>query len=87
MIKPSDVPVKKLTKIGRAYAHIAQGIDDLTAVHQPHPREMLLLKLVRWICTRRLRELITLLPDTAVDEILTIVTPPAGSPENADTTE
>ena len=86
MLNKSDAPVKKLTQIGRAYRKIAEGIDDLTAVHKPHPRERVLLWLVRWICTQRLRELLLLLPTTAVDEIF-IVSPSAGSPENVDTTQ
>lgn len=64
------VDMEKLTTIARAYASIARGIDSLMKVHQPFWTERLLLRLVRWICSQRLRELVMVLPEEEVEEFL-----------------
>ncbi|MCB8942579.1 MAG: hypothetical protein H6658_02265 [Ardenticatenaceae bacterium] len=64
----NDSILTKLKAHGRAYAQLAQGADTL--IPDVYWTERLLLRLLRHICTDRLRELVMILPDDEVDEVL-----------------
>lgn len=56
---------------GIAYRRLVQGADELLTNNAPLAwPERLLLRLVRWLYQKRLREMIMLLPDDDVDEVL-----------------
>lgn len=64
----NDEALTKLKTHGRAYAQLARGADTLMG--DVYWTERLLLRLVRSICTARLRELVVLLPDEDAEALL-----------------